>query len=381
VNFARVEAIANAVLYEGYMLYPYRPSALKNRFRWMFGVLHPRLAPGASRSGTPSSMQSECLLVGALAGEIEVKLRFLRPTAPESGPGQDASLCEVDVGPTPIAELAAHTVHVPFRCGPDPPVEGAIEFDAVAVGADVYRLTVRVLNLIPVESGEPSRSDGLLAQSMVSTQLVLSVTGSEFVPLRDPPGPLRGAAEACQNSGLWPILVGEPGALDLVFCSPIILDDYPKIAPESPGDLFDGTEIDELLTLRILTLTSEEKRQMAAAGEHTAVLLQRTEALESDRFARLHGTLRSHHLGDRAMKRGDRVRLRPHGRADIFDLALTGLIATIESVEQDYDGRSYIAVIVDNDPGRDLGALGQPGHRFFFAPEEVELLVPQQNVE
>jgi hypothetical protein len=81
------------------------------------------------------------------------------------------------------------------------------------------------------------------------------------------------------------------------------------------------------------------------------------------------------------MRRGDRVRLHPHGRADIIDLALTGLIATIDSVEQDYDGRSYIAVIVDDDPGRDLGALGQPGHRFFFAPEEVELLAPQQDVE
>jgi hypothetical protein len=260
-------------------------------------------------------------------------------------------------------------------------VEGAIELSAVAVVAGVYRLTVRVLNLISVEPGEPRRSDGLLAQSMVSTQLVLSVTGSEFVPLRDPPEPLRKAANACQNSGLWPILVGEPGTRDLVFCSPIILDDYPRVAPESPGDMFDGTEIDELLTLRILTLTSEEKRQMTAAGERTAVLLQRTEALSSDRFVRLHGTLRSHHLRDLAMRRGDRVRLRPHRRADIFDLALTGLIATIESIEQDYDGRNYLAVIVDDDPGRDLGALGQPGHRFFFAPEEVELLAPQQDMD
>ena len=87
------------------------------------------------------------------------------------------------------------------------------------------------------------------------------------------------------------------------------------------------------------------------------------------------------HVGPAEVRAGDRVRLRPRGRADIFDLALTGLTATIESVEQDYDGRNYIAVIVDDYPGRDLGALAQPGHRFFFAPEEVELLAPQTDVD
>lgn len=78
-----------------------------------------------------------------------------------------------------------------------------------------------------------------------------------------------------------------------------------------------------------------------------------------------------------AVRPGDRVRLWPQGNADIFDLALAGKTATIEAIEQDYDGRVLIAVVIDDDPGRDLGLLRQPGHRFFFSPEEIEPVEPR----
>lgn len=382
MNFARAEAIADAVLYEGYMLYPYRRSALKNRFRWTFGVLHPDVASRNPRSSEQSGLQSECLLTGDLASEIKVKLRFLQPIASELCPDQDASVREVDVGPIALRELAPRPLQVPFQRGTDPPIEGALELEIVGAGASTYRLRARVRNLTSVEVDvRAPTSDALLTRSMVSTQLVLSLAGGEFISPRDPPEPLREAAERCQNRGLWPILVGKPGERDLVLCSPIILEDYPRVAPESPGDLFDGTEIDELLTLRILTLTPQEKREMAAAGERTAALLRRTEAIESENLARLHGARRSFPSDGRIPRPGDRVRLRPRGRADIFDLALTGRIATIVSVEQDYDGRSYVVVTIDDDPGRDFGAQGQPGHRFFFSPEEVELLGPGEDAK
>jgi len=80
------------------------------------------------------------------------------------------------------------------------------------------------------------------------------------------------------------------------------------------------------------------------------------------------------HLGPCEIRSGDRVRLCPRGRADIFDLALAGMTATVDSIEQDFEGRVYLAVTVDEDPGKDLGVLRQPGHRFFFQPEEVEPL-------
>jgi hydrogenase maturation protease len=80
------------------------------------------------------------------------------------------------------------------------------------------------------------------------------------------------------------------------------------------------------------------------------------------------------HIGSVEVRPGNRVRLRPRNRADILDLALAGKTATIDAIEQDFEGRAYVAVTVDDDPGQDLGALRQPGHRFFFFPEEIEPL-------
>jgi hypothetical protein len=80
------------------------------------------------------------------------------------------------------------------------------------------------------------------------------------------------------------------------------------------------------------------------------------------------------HIGDRELRAGGRVRLHPRGRSDILDIALAGKSAVVEAIEQDFEGRAYLAVIVEDDPGADLGMLRQPGHRFFFSPEEVEPL-------
>lgn len=77
-------------------------------------------------------------------------------------------------------------------------------------------------------------------------------------------------------------------------------------------------------------------------------------------------------IGDVELKPGDRVRLKPRPGGDVFDLALAGKLAVIEAIEEDYEGRTHLAVVVDDDPGRDLGILRQPGHRFFFSVDEVE---------
>jgi hypothetical protein len=287
--------------------------------------------------------------------------------------------------------LVGQVVEAPFDRGSDEitMIHGAVELTAASVSPGGYRLTLRILNLTPSQSGESSDPDRLLSVSMASTHAILGVRHGEFVPLRDPPPSLRDAAEECRSVGLWPMLVGEPGARDLLLCAPIILDDYPQVAPESPGDLFDSTEIDEILSLRILTLTLDEKREMAAGDERVRALLARTESLDTDELARLHGAVRTAmstvktpqtlRIGGREAGPGDKVRLHPRGRSDIFDVALAGQIATIVSVEQDYDARTYLAVTVDDDPGRDLGAEGNTGHRFFFAPEEVEPLVPPEH--
>ena len=114
----------------------------------------------------------------------------------------------------------------------------------------------------------------------------------EFISLIDPPETLQEFALACQNVGTWPVLIGEEGQRDTVLSSPIILYDYPQIAPESPGDLFDGAEIDEILSLRIMTMTDEEKQEMRQSDARARKILERTEALPEEQFLKLHGALR-----------------------------------------------------------------------------------------
>jgi hydrogenase maturation protease len=171
-------------------------------------------------------------------------------------------------------------------------VEGAVEIAATPAGDRMFKLTVRILNLTPFESpGEKSR-DEVLMRSLVSTHTILSTQDGAFVSVFDPPDSLRAAADACQNVGTWPVLVGEMGARDTLLSSPIILYDYPQVAPESTGDLFDATEIDEILTLRIMTLTDDEKREMRDTDEHARQLLERTETIPTAHLMKLHGAVR-----------------------------------------------------------------------------------------
>jgi hypothetical protein len=175
------------------------------------------------------------------------------------------------------------------------PLAGTVEASACKLAPDLFRVTVSVLNRTPLEeAGVCSRDEALLC-SFVSTHVALGVTEGAFVSLLDPPERWRAAAVGCRNLGTWPVLVGAEGQTDTMLSSPIILYDYPQIAPESPGSFFDGTEIDEMLTLRILTLTDEEKQAMAAIDDRTRSLLARTETMADEQLRALHGTLRPWH--------------------------------------------------------------------------------------
>src|ERR1044072_4737672 len=129
-------------------------------------------------------------------------------------------------------------------------------------------------------------------RSLVSTHTILAAQGGEFVSLLEPPPALTELAASCRNTGTWPVMVGEEGERDCMLSSPIILYDYPQIAPESAGELFDGTEIDEILTLRIMTLTDEEKREMRGVDERARRILERTETLHPEQMMRLHGEMK-----------------------------------------------------------------------------------------
>lgn len=379
-----VEAIVRAVLYEGYILYPYRPSAIKNRHRWSPGGLVPRVCSEANGGVEPWLFQAECLVACSDGAALSVRVRFLYPLLRTSGelpPSQEATEREVTLPSFPLnaPESQTLTFSFPASCTTDSTgertqhaIEGTVEISATLLDEYLFRVTIRVGNNTPLDSNLATDRAQIELRSLASAHAVLAIHNGEFVSLTDPPAHLRLHAAACRNLGVWPVLVGDPGSRETLFASPIILPDYPQIAPESSGDFFDGTEIDEMLALRVLTLTDAEKHEMAADPRSSAIL-EWVESLSEDAMLGLHGAVRSRRspVGPRV---GDRVRLRPRGRADAFDLLLAGKAATVVSVEVDFEDTTYLTVTVNDDPGQDLGAGGMPGHRFFFRQDEVEPL-------
>lgn len=297
-----VDRIAGALLYEGYMLYPYRRSAVKNRQRFNFGVIYPEAHSRPEAGLDPCEMQTECLLRAGPATRVDVTVRFLHlfARAPEQ-PGEpewheaverDVTLAgtigELVIAPRQV-RFAPPAVEVPGR---QVALEGQVSLAAARVTPEVVRLRVTIVNRTPLAAAPEGGRDELMLRSLVSAHTILRTARGEFVSLIDPPEPLKPAAEACRNVGTWPVLAGDDGARDTMLSSPIIIYDFPTIAPESPGDFFDGTEMDEMLSLRILTLTDEEKREMAASDERARLLLERTEAFGRDQLMEMHGVLR-----------------------------------------------------------------------------------------
>jgi hypothetical protein len=414
MNLDHVAKVAKAVLYEGYILYPYRPSSVKNRQRWSFGGVFPRLYADHEPS-EPWRMQTQCLLIGGPGTAIDIRVQFLqlvardievsgKRTASLDVDGQrhiaweEAIEREVTLSVPALGQLlhdkqavcfsyqgaqereiirtkAGHVAGELVRTKQD--LGGTIRIAAQRMPEQVYRLSICVENESPISEAESVVRDIAQRRAFVSTHTILGLTDGEFVSLMDPPGALRDEASACENIGTWPVLAGPEAQRRMMLSSPIILYDYPQVAPESPGNLFDSTEIDEILSLRILSLTDEEKREMAAASEQARALLQRTESLTPEAWGRLHGALRRPNRDATALKPGDRVRLQPRRRADIMDVVLKDKIGIVEAIERDFEDRIHVAVTILDDPGRDFGLDRMPGHRFFFAQDEVERLPPE----
>jgi hypothetical protein len=342
-----VEKIANAVLYEGYLLYPYRSSAVKNRQRWNFGVIYPRAYSEMQGGIEPFEMETQCLALGGPLTALAVRVRCLRlvervagylaEPMPEMPNGleasfvpaasieidgriyetwQEAAECEMSLPAFRFAELAAQPARRLFQfpatrtvepvrdasgmvagliVRTQEPVECSIQISIDELQDGLFRIRVRIANHTPFTGAPEAGRQGALAGSLLSAHTILQVREGEFVSLLEPPPPFQEAAATCRNVGTWPVLAGDPEQRDTLLSSPIILYDYPQIAPESPGDLFDGAEIDEILSLRILTLTDEEKSAMRRSDERASRILERTETLPPEHFMKLHGALRGLH--------------------------------------------------------------------------------------
>ena len=335
--FEQLGAVADAVLYEGYLLYPYRRSSTKNRVRWQFGVLFPRdwveadgpVTPGVSGSADSWYQQTECLLRVRRpdSARVRVRVRYLqmqRKQVEEAGRpveslyGDDGTVhltfdealpreCEIEV---PLGELlrGGRTVTVGAAAGEDvEPLSGdagrvvrsheeiraetAVTAERLSDG--LCRIRVRTTNTAPAPPPRTPR-DEALRRALIATHTLLGGDGVEFVSLIDPPADLETPVRACRNEFTFPVLGGEAGDTGPVLLSaPIILPDHPQVAPESPGDLHDAAEIDEILTLRTMLLTDDEKREARATDPRAAAILDRVDTMPQEVFERLHGAVRS----------------------------------------------------------------------------------------
>jgi hypothetical protein len=344
-----VEKIADAVLYEGYILYPYRASSVKNQQRWNFGALCPESYSRAQRGTESWTMQTECLVESTTRASLTVKVRFLHlltrevvqlvdcdsaecthqklenghfklvPSLEVNGKlfqtWQEAVERELTLPAIDLSNVVGQSIGVPFSFPANvttellttestgetagvlvrrqQSIDGVIEVAATYFARDCYKTKIKILNITSFENaGDRSRDDALM-RSFVSTHTILTIENGGFISLLDPPDSFREKAASCNNMGTYPVLVGQEGDRDCMLSSPIILYDYPQIAPESAGNLFDGTEIDEILTLRIMTLTDEEKHEMRSGDERARQILERTESLPMEQLMKMHGAMKS----------------------------------------------------------------------------------------
>ncbi len=339
MSLSLARAVADAVLYEGYLLYPYRASSQKNQSRWQFGILGP---PGASLAGAGEEpdMFADCLLSPGPLAAVEVHLRFLQlqtRTAEKADDGggfspvdeltigakrwlswDEATEQEVSLGPFSVAELLGGPMVLPVEIAGGTDVEdlnasgvagvaalagrlvrrrralhGEVRLEATDVGNGFLRLRVTAVNYAALP--EPIGKQDAIANSFIGTHLLLSAHDADFVSLLEPPDEALQAAQSCAQHRCWPVLAGPEGQRDVVLVSPIILYDHPAVAPESSVALYDSTEIDEILTLRVLTLTEEEKAEARATDPRAAAIIDRCEAMSPEELQQLHGILRNPH--------------------------------------------------------------------------------------
>ena len=456
---ADARRVADAILYEGYLLYPYRGSARKNQSRFQFGVLMPPAYRDVDAS-EPSVSQTECLLEAPDDARVTVIARFLhlqrRQVEVKDGAGGYRPVASVQVDDAEVitwdeAAEREHRATAPLAALLNGGVDSAFEVpggesaETLTDGAGhsagrlvrrqapltavirlraerlpgpygALRLRLTIENRTIPDGPLGRREDGLRF-ALIATHALIHVPGGRFLSPTDPPEWAAPYAEACTNVATWPVLAGPEECRELVLSSPVILYDHPRIAAESAGDLFDATEIDEILTLRTLALTDEERREARATDPRAAELLDRLDGLPPEMFERMHGAIR--YLGppagtpvagtpeagaaasaarDRSVPwwdpgsdtsvspesdhiliagvrvaRGSRVLMRPGARrADAQDLFLAGRSALVEAVFADVDGHVHLAVTPEDDPAADLQR--NHGRFLYFAPDEVEPL-------
>jgi hypothetical protein len=429
VNFVAARAVADAVMYEGYILYPYRASAAKNQSRWQFGVV---MSPGyaAVDPSERAFAQTECVLEHGAQATVAAVIRFLQVQRRMRAGSRWDEAVEQEVAVRVDATRLrgdGHVTEFEIPGGEEregdvvrvrQPLAGTVSLLATPLPGPwgATRLRVRVDNRSAPDAVPRIREEAL-PTALVAAHMIIGVNEGAFISMTDPPEWASAGVQACENIGCWPVLAGADGGRQVMLSTPIILYDHPELAPESPGDLYDGTEIDEILSLRTLALSDAEKQEARATDPRAAALIDRVEALDADDFSRMHGAIRSPRVvsgpagallsgpaegpGEPAgyepavpwwdpaadasvspdtdaitvaghrIARGSLVTLRPGvRRSDAQDMFLDGRAARVEAVLLDVDDTAYLAVSLTDDPDQDLRVAH--GRFLYFSPDEVE---------
>jgi hypothetical protein len=340
-----VNTLVDTLLYEGYALYPYTPGATKNATPTPFGIVYPP-AYAEGLDTTFDELELRCMVEGG--GEISAEVHFLVPS-----------------GERHRAE--------PHR------LEGSGDFDAGGLSVRT-RLTVTRLDSgrrlvayrVENRTEAPAGLDraGAIERSLISTHPLLRVTGGRFLSQLDVP---------CDSVNTWPVLASP--ADDVMLGTAIVLPDHPQIAPESRGNLFDNTEIEEALVLHVQVLSDEERAEIERQDPAVREMIERASAVTSDQLAQLHGRmteirdptqgLAEVEVNGVMFRRGGRVVIRPGLEADLQARMLEGHTVTVERIQRDYDGRVHLGVSVEA-PGQEI--LRDTGRFLWFFPPEVEVV-------
>jgi hypothetical protein len=466
-RFASARLVADTVLYEGYVLYPYRASAQKNQLRWQFGVLVP---PGHARSSGSErwSMRSEVIVDPGDQPLLTVRIRCLQVQHRDiegtaDGGVSFSPVCSLDLDDSTVVpwdEAVEHEIDIDalallpladavkehrfvLRAGDNVEVlrdhlgdivgrairrrehvDGVVRIATQRADGDGALLKVSIGVENTTDCDEPGADrDEAMRRSLIAVHTLLAVDDASFVSLLDPATSAERAVASCNSDGTFPVLIGNEATSDVMLSSPIILYDFPGVAPESAGDFCDSTEIDEILALRVMTLTDDEKAEARGTDPRAAAIIDRCDHMPEEIWSRLHGALRSvrpitstsaafddcgpvwvpessnaidaaegdpvpwwdpgqdssfdpftdtMRIGGVEVGSGTRVRLKPSRRADAHDLFYADRLATVKGVFNDVDGDQHVAVVLDDDPAADM--LEWQGRFLYFHPDEIEVL-------
>jgi hypothetical protein len=407
----RLDSLVSSLLYEGYALYPYTPGATKNATPTPFGILYP---PGyAQRSAaTFDHLRVECVLAAGDGAEVGATVRFLHA----AGEGNAAVERRVELGNAATAVLAADRgIGAEFEFEGAQRLTGRARLRAEPLdlldpeGRQLVRVRCCIHNTTPLEPAEAASLDRpeALRASLLSTHVVLEASGGRFASPLERDGIAGAAVAGCENVNTWPVLASRED--DAVLAAPILLPEHPRIAPESLGNLFDNTEIEEALLLHVHALSEGEREQIAEHDPRVRAIVDQAATTTAEELISLHGKLTPVEQGARrggfespiqatppmpidpgppaepghpnpgeaeleidgvSFRKGGKVVLRPGTDRDVYDRMLDGRRATIERLYLDYEDGAHVAVTIDDDPAQEL--FRETGRYLFFKAAELE---------